>query len=282
MSRSIEKIQPQLQKLCKAMAFEIYNKRMGCDIRYSTVFFRDHDYRSKRLESVDFTSNIDDIIRSFCNIETIGGNDVPEDVLGGLNRALSLSWQADVKFLIFIGDAPCHGIKYHSLEDAYPEGDPLGLTPEGVLQSMRKREIHFLFVKLSSDTNKMVEAFQSIYEDKKKGLEIRVLDCRKEGAPFVKDKLIKEIKMKLTVPVSLVYASARSLRQVPEWREYLEYLPQEMQDVVHDVPQEDVPLPPTSVSVSAANVADNEEKYKTNTFFPFRSTRPVVPVEVSL
>ncbi|PRP73861.1 hypothetical protein PROFUN_16631, partial [Planoprotostelium fungivorum] len=111
MSRSIEKIQPQLQKLCKAMAFEVYNKRMGCEVRYSTVFFRDHDYRSKRLESVDFTSNIDDIIRSFCTIETIGGNDVPEDVLGGLNRALSLSWQGDLKFLIFIGDAPCHGVK---------------------------------------------------------------------------------------------------------------------------------------------------------------------------
>jgi len=280
MSRSIEKIQPQLQKLCKAMAFEVYNKRMGCEVRYSTVFFRDHDYRSKRLESVDFTSNIDDIIRSFCTIETIGGNDVPEDVLGGLNRALSLSWQGDLKFLIFIGDAPCHGVKYHSLEDAYPDGDPLGLTPEGVLTSMRKKDIHFLFVKLSSDTNKMVEAFQAIYEDKKKGLELRVLDCRKEASTFVKDKLIREIKGKMTVPISLVYASARSLRQDPNWREYLEYLPQEMQDVVHDVPQEDVPLPPTTVS-NLNMLKEGEDKLN---FFTFKATThaPIVPVEVSL
>jgi len=282
MSRSIEKIQPQLKKLCKTITFEVMNKRRGCDVRYSTVFFRDHDYRTKRLESLDFTPNIDEVIESLSNIETIGGNDVPEDVLGGLDRATSLSWQSDLRFLIFIGDAPCHGLKYHSLEDAYPDGDPLGLTPESVLGQMKKKNIQYLFVKLSSDTNKMIEIFQSLYHDKKQGLELQVLDCRKEQSSQVKEKLSKAIKSKITVPISLVYAAARSLRQHPEWRDFLEYLPLEMQDVVIDVPQEDIPIAP--IQFTPNPVVNDAEKLKANSFFQFKGLPipPVVPVEVSL
>jgi len=283
MSRSIDKIQPQLKKLCKTMTFEVLNKRKDCDVRFSTVFFRDHDYRTKRLESLDFTHNIDDVLHSLSNIETIGGNDVPEDVLGGLDRAISLSWRSDLRFLVFIGDAPCHGLKYHSLEDAYPDGDPLGLTPESVLGQMRKKDIQFLFVKLSSDTNKMIEVFQGIYDDKKKGMELQILDCRKEQSSLVKEKLYKVIRGKVSVPVSLVYAAARSYRQHPEWRDYLHLLPQEMQDTVHDVPQEDIPIPPIQFT-GPSPVVDDGEKLKANSFFTFRGLPhpPVVSVEVSL
>ena len=38
-----------------------------------------------------------------------GGGDIPEDVLGGLNAAANLSWQAPTRFLVLIGDAPAHG-----------------------------------------------------------------------------------------------------------------------------------------------------------------------------
>ncbi len=39
----------------------------------------------------------------------LGGGDIPEDVLGGLNAAANLSWQAPTRFLVLIGDAPAHG-----------------------------------------------------------------------------------------------------------------------------------------------------------------------------
>jgi len=281
MSRSIDKIQPQLSKLCNLLAFEMVNKRRNCEVRFATVFFRDHDYRTKRLESLDFTPNLEEVIHSLDNIETIGGNDVPEDVLGGLNLAVSQSWRAEKRFLIFIGDAPCHGVKYHSLEDAYPDGDPLGLTPEGVLGQMRAKDINFLFVKLSSDTNKMIEVFQTLYEDKNRGLQLTVMDCRKEAANQVKEKLFKLLREKIGVPHSLMYCAARSLRTFPMWKECLDYLPEEMHDVVAEVPHDDIPIL-ACIQLTLSNRVQEAEKAKP--FFPFKALPhpPTIPVEVSL
>jgi hypothetical protein len=59
-----------------------------------------------------------------------GGGDGPEDVAGGLNAVLDLSWIASTRLVIHIADAPCHGTAYHGgkFRDDYPDGDPLGLV----------------------------------------------------------------------------------------------------------------------------------------------------------
>uniref|UniRef100_A0AC34G5M5 Uncharacterized protein n=1 Tax=Panagrolaimus sp. ES5 TaxID=591445 RepID=A0AC34G5M5_9BILA len=59
-----------------------------------------------------------------------GGGDTPEDVFGGIDRALELPWsnQFGTKVIFHIADAPCHGRKYHDQDDSYPSGDPKGRT----------------------------------------------------------------------------------------------------------------------------------------------------------
>ena len=38
--------------------------------------------------------------------------------------ALDKNWKNNARFAILIADAPCHGIKYHSMGDSYPYGVP--------------------------------------------------------------------------------------------------------------------------------------------------------------
>ena len=62
----------------------------------------------------------------------MGGADLPEDVQGGFNKALNLSWGADnIKQTFHIADAPGHGKEISgfgdlSFGDDYPEGSPDG------------------------------------------------------------------------------------------------------------------------------------------------------------
>lgn len=46
-----------------------------------------------------------------------GGMDIAEDVVGGLEAAVKLSWtkHANKKVIVHFADAPCHGAQYNSL-----------------------------------------------------------------------------------------------------------------------------------------------------------------------
>ncbi|CAG8513880.1 8336_t:CDS:2 [Cetraspora pellucida] len=66
--------------------------------------------------------------------KTIGVNDDPEDVLGGLNAAITkMTWSNTTRVIIHIGDAPPHGRRFTNLSDDYPDGDPNGLTAEEII-----------------------------------------------------------------------------------------------------------------------------------------------------
>lgn len=52
---------------------------------------------------------------------------MPEDVQGGFNKALTLSWTKDsVKTAFHIADAPGHGKDICACSDSYPKGSPDG------------------------------------------------------------------------------------------------------------------------------------------------------------
>ena len=60
-----------------------------------------------------------------------GGGDGPEDVAGGLKKALSLTWKGDTRIIIHIADAPAHGSEYNGgMADDYPgPQDPDRMLP---------------------------------------------------------------------------------------------------------------------------------------------------------
>ncbi|CAG8716419.1 11816_t:CDS:1, partial [Cetraspora pellucida] len=126
--------------------------------------YRDHSNFSDRLQIFDFTNSLEKFKTYITTkVETIHNNDDPEDVLGGLNAAITeMTWSNATRVLIHIGDAPPHGLRFSNLKDDYPDGDPNGLTAESVLKKMRLKNILYYFGKITDHTDVMLNVFREI------------------------------------------------------------------------------------------------------------------------
>lgn len=92
------------------------------------------------------------------------GDDEPEDIAGGLASALGLQWLSETRTLVLVADAPCHGQKYHTCTDTYPQGDPTGLSMTLLVSALRNSFIDFTVVQLSSSTYRMHRMLRRTYE----------------------------------------------------------------------------------------------------------------------
>ena len=146
-------------------------------LRLSFVAYRDHwierggrqrPEHDMQLEVLPFTTDIE-TFQAFVRGQAAcgggpGGLSWAEDVLGGLKAAAELGWSSPTRLLYHIGDAPCHGIRFHGLPgDRFPCGDPRGLTPERVLPALHDQDIKYLFGRIKGDkTDKMIREFNEI------------------------------------------------------------------------------------------------------------------------
>lgn len=65
---------------------------------------------------------------------------------------------------MIIADAPCHGKKYHTLnDDKYPDGCPKKIDIEDLILKIGKKEIDLNVVDITDQTTQMYEIFQKIY-----------------------------------------------------------------------------------------------------------------------
>lgn len=98
-------------------------------------------------------------------------DDAAEDVFGGLEKAIGLSWASSAelghtKVIYHICDAPCHGSEFHSMgkrRDHYPDGDPKGRKVEDLFGQMRAKSISYYFGRITNETDKMLEKFAAAY-----------------------------------------------------------------------------------------------------------------------
>ena len=101
----------------------------GLTTRVAFIGYRDIK-DSKRFEIIEFTENVHSVRGFISKLVATGGGDAPEDVAGGLDKALKLNWtENSVKSLFLILDAPTHGSDYHNygnFGDDYPKGSPDG------------------------------------------------------------------------------------------------------------------------------------------------------------
>ncbi|KAI6227529.1 Efk-1 [Aphelenchoides fujianensis] len=142
------------------------SKAMVNTLRLAFVAYRDYDY-SKRFEILPFTKRVDEFSEFCANIkaEYAWDNDDPEDVLGGLNKALGLKWSRldNTKVIFHICDQPAHGKQFQTRDypwpDRFPAGDPNGLTADGIFERIVERGINYYFGKISDYTNKMIKTF---------------------------------------------------------------------------------------------------------------------------
>ncbi|CAG8680978.1 6815_t:CDS:1, partial [Cetraspora pellucida] len=129
--------------------------------------YRDHNNHGDRLQLFDFTNSLEKFKMYITNeVTAISNDDEPEDVLGGLNAAITeMTWSNATRVIIHIGDAPPHGGRFTNLYDEYPDGDPNGLTAESVLKKMQLKKILYYFGKINDSTDVMVNVFREIIGD---------------------------------------------------------------------------------------------------------------------
>ncbi|CAI2181312.1 11012_t:CDS:1 [Funneliformis geosporum] len=142
-----------------------YMERTNPSIKIWVGFcgYRDYCDGHKRLETFNFTDSYDQFRRYVRNVQATGGGDVPEDVLGGLNAAITkMNWSHTTRVILHVGDAPPHGRRFTDEQDDYPKGDPSGLTAESVLGKMKSSNILYFFGKITQCTNKMLRIFREI------------------------------------------------------------------------------------------------------------------------
>ena len=156
-------------------------------IKIGIITYKDHEDEEKTFLTnidLDLTNDFKDIKNIIKSINYTGGKDEPEAVLDGLNTALNdISWrEKSTKFLVHILDAPCHGKKYHNLENDKIENCPKNLNTEEILDNLRKKGIEYFIVKINDTIDLMIQEFR-------KNIDIDVV---KPEINMDKNKIIKQ------------------------------------------------------------------------------------------
>jgi hypothetical protein len=132
-------------------------------LRLAFVGYRDFsDAADMQFRYLDFTSSVYRFRNFVAATRATGGGDAPEDVMGGLFKALRLDWGPSGRpgMIFHIADAPAHGCHMHSYAtDTYPYGDPDGRTPERLFWRLRWDAIHYYFGSITGDTATMLQRF---------------------------------------------------------------------------------------------------------------------------
>merc|ERR1719361_44898 len=155
-------------------------KDPDCKVRVSFVGYR--DFCDQRIFAIhDFSYNAA-AVKDFMNGESAtGGGDAPEDIQGGLRRALDLNWcdmEDSIKLAFLCADAPCHGSQYHNERDDYPDGNPCGLVLEELVKEFSDRDILLTCYKITDSTETMYDMIRNAYQQGAEQDGIEFIDIR--------------------------------------------------------------------------------------------------------
>lgn len=102
----------------------------------------------------------------------LGGEDLAEDVNGGLQRLLKLDWQAKTRLVIHFADAPCHGSEYQTESfralpsaDNFPSGHQNDKKWDDLLQELLKNDINYEFQQISKDCEVMFTKLFKLFNE---------------------------------------------------------------------------------------------------------------------
>jgi hypothetical protein len=106
-------------------------------------------------------------LQAVVKLQASGGDDLPEDVLGALDRvAEKWEWQSKIKFAVLICDAPGHTRDLHDLpHDRYMASHPRGLTTQAVMGKLRDKDIELILCHIGTSTEKMEKVFRRFYNE---------------------------------------------------------------------------------------------------------------------
>jgi hypothetical protein len=83
------------------------------DVSFATICYRDPDEDGIPSEYCWFNRDAEQLQRFFGQVQAKGGGDTPEDWSAAIELLFSLNWRSDsMKCVIWIADAPSHGLRY--------------------------------------------------------------------------------------------------------------------------------------------------------------------------
>ena len=151
----------------KEIMNKIKHECSGVDIKLGFIGYKDvAEIKIGDYLDIDFTTKHESVKKKIESIKVGGGDDTAEDVAWAFEKALNKSWTSNARFAILVGDAPCHGIKYHEkdLMDDYPNGVPgREKEIEKLVEEMAQKNISLICIKLKDDTDIMFKLFKEIY-----------------------------------------------------------------------------------------------------------------------
>lgn len=135
----------------------------GINVNLGFIGYRDFD---EEYTDIEFTQNHTALKNFIINLKTSGGKYYypDEDVAFALELALNKNWKNNAKLVVFIADAPGHGIKYggHEVEDKFPKRREI----DEMISEFVEKSISLFCLKITKKTDIMFQVFEDIYNQK--------------------------------------------------------------------------------------------------------------------
>jgi len=174
-TKSMQKSIDAVQRFIHTVINKTLHQFPGMSIKFAFVGYRDVE-DDNQFVIIEFT-DIDKIQSAFEDARLIatGGYDIPENVLGGMEKAIQLDWsQAQVKLAIHIADAPHHGKKFceEFIDDSHPHLQNKPRPSDEILRDFAEKKIDYYFYQVKVKTNigyrfitkKMADVFKEEYD----------------------------------------------------------------------------------------------------------------------
>ncbi|RYP46193.1 hypothetical protein DL768_007563 [Monosporascus sp. mg162] len=166
MLRYIEEAKNQVRSIANDIHEAFLNE---AEVRIAVIGYKDHG-DSPNIQFLDFTTSTEQVHGFLGELEADGGKDIPEDVLGGIQKALSAAWKHQTRCIVHIGDAPPHGRTLHDLNDSdddyiTPGSEPHRLTYEPLLRKLVQLNINYAMLRITSQTDRMALVFANTYAE---------------------------------------------------------------------------------------------------------------------
>ncbi|CAF3715926.1 unnamed protein product [Rotaria socialis] len=169
-------------------------------LRMAFVAYRDYT-DSNRFDLIDFhqTPNIGPVEAKIASQRASGGADECEDVQGGLEKALQLSWAKDkssraAQILVWLGDAPGHTpFCSGGAGDSYPGGLPDVPLMADLINKIKDRGIFLLLSDFTANVQTMIENIEKIYRDDKKEAQVKRVKLNQADTSSLLSEVMQQV-----------------------------------------------------------------------------------------
>jgi len=217
MSSYIEGVKEQITGVARKYA-HLYPES---SLHFGFVGYRDFG-DSPQFSVQDFTKSLPEFVKFIEGVRAFGGDDVAEDVVGGLSAATGLSWDVSgsgtSRILVHIADAPAHGSEYNGgCGDTYadtptPDGNSKNASPH--LRMLKSTQIHYFFYRVNSSCDAMVAKFNEHMQSTSRRSQYILIQELSDVANLA-DAVLKTISSSVLVTLSSARSEAH-LKFAPE------------------------------------------------------------------